>query len=186
MSAAALAEREAGALFQVSGWPESFAQSAGGLMRKLGFAGLGNFHAAQSARPGESARDGESAGTGGAARDGDLVSFRTAPERILVRLPDGEIFRRTAAGLDLSLSPVLELTGSRRIFRVVDAEILPHLAAVDFSEEAFPLGAFAQAECLGTGMLFHRAAGSAYDIYVPRSWSESFRDFAEGFGAGPA
>ena len=196
MSAAALAERQAGALFQVSGWPESFAQSAGGLMRKLGFAGLGNFHAAQSARPGESAGDeeptgdGKSAGTGKSARDGesagdgDLVSFRTAPERILVRLPDGEIFRRTAAGLDLSLSPVLELTGSRRIFRVVDAEILPHLAAVDFSEEAFPLGAFAQAECLGTGMLFHRAAGSAYDIYVPRSWSESFRDFAEEVGAG--
>lgn len=165
MSAAALVERAAGALFQVSGWPDSFAESAGGLMRSLGFAGLGDFRAAQSA------------GADGA------VSFRVAPERILVHLPDGAVFRRAAAGLDLSLSPVLELTGSRRIFRIGDAAILPRLAAVDFSAGEFPVGAFAQAECLGTGMLFHRAAESAFDAYVPRSWAESFREFAEEVGA---
>ena len=166
MSGGILTEREVGALFQVSGWPDTFGDSAGALMRRLGFAELGDFRLSQS------------------AAEGEAVSFRVAPERILIRLSAGDVFRKATAGLDLSLSPILELTGSRRIFRVGDAGILSRLAAVDFEGEEFPLGAFAQAECMGTGMLFHRAENAAFDIYVPRSWGESLRDFAETVGAG--
>ena len=175
MNEAILTEREVGALFQLSGWPDSFAGAAAPLMRALGFAGPGDFRLSQVA--------------------GGFASFRVAPERILVRAPDSESFRKAAAGLDLSLAPVLELTGSRRIFRISDsggsggggaAEVLSRLAAVDFSDGAFPAGAFAQAECLGTGALFHRAAASDFDVYVSRSWAESFRDFAKTAGAGEA
>ena len=174
MSRAILAERPLGALFQLSGWPDSFGGAAAPLMGALGFAGLGDFRLSQVA--------------------GDFAAFRIAPERILVRGPDPESFRKAAAGLDLSLAPVLELTGSRRIFRFSDsgksaggaAEVLSRLAAVDFSDGEFPAGAFAQAECLGTGALFHRAGESAFDAYVSRSWAESFRDFAKNAGAGEA
>ena len=184
MNEAILTEREVGALFQLSGWPDSFAGAAAPLMRALGLAGPGDFRLSQVA--------------------GGFASFRVAPERILVRAPDSESFRKAAAGLDLSLAPVLELTGSRRIFRISDsggsgrisdsggsggggaAEVLSRLAAVDFSDGAFPAGAFAQAECLGTGALFHRAAESDFDVYVSRSWAESFRDFAKTAGAGEA
>ena len=160
----AIAERELGAFYQASGWPDSFADSAGPLLKRLGFSGLGDFRLAQTAADGR-------------------IAFRVAPERIFIRLPREGIMREAAAGLDLSLSPILELTGSRRVFRIGDAGILSRLAAVDFSPQEFPAGAFAQAECLGTGMLFHRAEESAFDVYAPRSWGDSFREFAETVGA---
>lgn len=166
MSGAVLSERETGALFQLSGWPDSFDQSAGALMRALGFAGLGDFRRAQTAK--------------------NMTSFRTAPERIFIRAESAGDFHAALTGVDASLSPILALTGSRRIFRIAGdraEEVLSRLAAVDFSANEFPPGAFAQAECLGTGALFHRTGESEFDAYVSRSWAESFADFAKVAGA---
>ena len=202
---AVLRERTAGGMFQVSGWPGSFEGSATPLLRALGFGGLGDFRTAQVSGTGDPGSGDSEAGPDGKGTGG--VSFRIGPERVLVCLGEAEAFWRAAAGLDLSLSPVLDLTASRRIFRISDegsgagpgpgsesgaggsgsgsaAELLSRLAAVDFSEEEFPAGRFAQAECLGTGMLFHRAGAGDYDVYVSRSWGDSFRDWAQAAGAG--
>ena len=165
----AVVERELGAFYQVSGWPDSFADSAAPLLKRLGFSGLGDFRLAQAA----AGKDG-----------GELLSFRVSPERIFICLPEGGMMRAAARGLDLSLSPILELTGSRRVFRIGEAGILSRLTAVDFSPREVPAGAVAQAECMGTAMLFHRADESAFDVYAPRSWGDSFREFAERVGAG--
>ena len=185
---AVLRERTAGGMFQVSGWPGSFEGSATPLLRALGFGGLGDFRTAQVSGTGDPGSGDSEAGPDGKGTGG--VSFRIGPERVLVCLGEAEGFWRAAEGLDLSLSPVLDLTASRRIFRISDEgsgtgpELLSRLAAVDFSEEEFPAGSFAQAECLGTGMLFHRAGSGEYDVYVSRSWGDSFRDWAQAAGAG--
>lgn len=167
-----LRERAVGDLRQLSGWRDSFDAAAGAAMRALGFAGVGAFGVSQVA--------------------GEAVAFRVAPERVWIRTPDAKVWGKAAAKADFSLAPVLELTGSRRVFvfsqkgggGVKEVEgVLSRLAAVDFSELALPAGAFAQAECLGSGVLFHRTESAEFDAYVSRSWGDSFRESAESAGA---
>lgn len=174
MSDVILRERAVGDLRQLSGWRDSFDASAGAAMRALGFAGVGAYGVSQVA--------------------GKAVAFRVAPERVWIRTPDAKVWEKAAAKADFSLAPVLELTGSRRLFAFCGKEgvegeaegvemVLSRLAAVDFSRGVFAVGSFAQAECLGSGVLFHRTGLAEFEVYVSRSWGESFRESAEVAGA---
>ena len=163
MSDVVLREEEVGVLRQLSGWPGSFESAAGAAMRRMGFAGVGEFGRAQ-------------VGEAGAA-------FRVAPERVWIRTRDARVWEK-AKEADLTLAPMLDLTGSRRVFAVSGEaerveEVLSRLAGVDFSEGAFEVGGFALAECMGAGVLFYRRGRGEFEVFVSRSWGESFREAAE-------
>ena len=78
MSDVVLREEEVGVLRQLSGWPGSFESAAGAAMRRMGFAGVGEFGRAQ-------------VGEAGAA-------FRVAPERVWIRTRDAEGLGEGARG----------------------------------------------------------------------------------------
>ena len=72
-----------------------------------------------------------------------------------------------------AVGSVVELTDSRVVLRLSGPharEVLAGLAAVDFSEAAFPPGAVAVTTGHHVPLLVHHAPdGAGYDLYVPRS-----------------
>lgn len=149
-----------GALFQIAGWPDSFAARAGAVLGTLGFAGVGDYGTVQRV-PG-------------------ALAFRIAPERVLVRLADAGAWHAAVAGADPAETPSLDLSHSRTIIRVAGpaaAELLARLVPIDLHVEVFPRDRCAQTGLHGVPVLLHRGDDGpvppAYDLYVPYTWAGS-------------
>jgi len=155
-----LTEVPLGTLFQIAGWPESFAAKAGAVLRDLGFAGIGDYGTAQRV-PG-------------------ALAFRIAPERVLVRLADPGAWHAVAAAADAAETPTLDLGHSRSVIRVAGpaaADLLARLVPIDLHAGVFPRDCFAQTGLHGVAVLLHRGddgpVSPAYDLYVPYTWAAS-------------
>jgi heterotetrameric sarcosine oxidase gamma subunit len=157
-----IGERPVGALMQIAGWPDSFSEAAAAIMRRLGFAGVGDFAHAQSAS--------------------ERIAFRIAPERILLHLPSPSDW--AAAGpIDPTLTSILDLSHSRTLIAMRGAQVRDVLARVlpiDLHESEFGPGRFAQSAIHSVGVLVHcrseGADGPVVEIYVPRSFAASVWD----------
>lgn len=158
-----LGEMPLGALFQIAGWPQSFATKAGAILSALGFAGIGEYATAQRA-PG-------------------AIAFRIAPERILVRLFSPEARDAVIAAADPVETPILDLGHSRTVMRIAGPaakELLARLLPLDLDEGVFTAGRFAQTGLHGVSILLYRAddtpAAPVYDLYVPYTWARTVWD----------
>jgi sarcosine oxidase subunit gamma len=151
-----LSERPLGTLVQVSGWRDSFEGAAAPLLRRLGFAGVGNFASAQSV--------------------GEAVAFRVAPERILLNLASPAAWEAVVAGIDQAVTPTLDLSHARTVVRVggpAAAGLLARLLPIDFDDSAFGPGRFVQSALHSVGVLAHRRTQSVpcFDVYIPSSYA---------------
>lgn len=151
-----LSERPVGTLIQLGGWPDSFAGTAGAVLARLGFGGVGDFHRAQETPDG--------------------VAFRLAPERLLLALESPSAWQAIAAGIDPALTPWLDLSHSRGLLAIAGADapaLLARLLPIDFDEAAFPPGQFVQSAIHSVAVLVHRpiARAAAFVVYLPRSYA---------------
>jgi heterotetrameric sarcosine oxidase gamma subunit len=156
-----LSEQPLGTLIQLSGWRDSFADAAGALLTRLGFAGTGGFETAQEAPAG--------------------TAFRVGPERVLLRLTSPVAWHGVAAGIDAALSPALDLSHSRTLIAIAGPDVpalLARLLPIDFDAASFPPGRFVQSAIHSVAVLVHRpvAADAAFAVYLPRSYAVSVWD----------
>ena len=159
-----LCERPVGALMQLSGWRDSFESAAGRLLARLGFDGIGGFDHAQASDK--------------------AVAFRTAPERVLLRLTSASDWAAIARDVDAALTPVLDLSHSRTLVRVAGAaapDLMARLMPIDLDADVFTPGRFVQSGIHSTAVLAHRAdepgGAPVFDLYMPRSFAASLWDF---------
>lgn len=168
-----LSERPLGTLIQLSGWPEDFEDAAKPALARLGFEGFegfegfGSFDRAQISQISPTS-----------------LAFRIAPQRLLLRFPVAAIWSEVESAVDTALTPVLDLSHSRTVIRIVGANaaaLLARLLPIDFDEQTFAVGRFVQSGIHSVAVLVHRDADEAgvpaYDIYVPRSFAVSTWDF---------
>jgi heterotetrameric sarcosine oxidase gamma subunit len=154
-----LSERPLGTLVQLSGWRDSFEAAASAVLRRLGFAGVGEFDRAQVVVDG--------------------VAFRIAPERVLLHLASPSVWQPIAAGVDPALTPVLDLSHARTLVTVAGDDapaLLGRVLPIDFDGTAFPPGHFAQSAIHAVAMLVHRPAvpsAAGFEVYLPRSFAAS-------------
>ncbi|WP_052730468.1 hypothetical protein [Sphingomonas sp. SRS2] len=105
-------------------------------------------------------------------RDMDSI-WRTAPDRAL-------ILSAKPLGLESSGDiAVLDLSHARRRLIVEGpgaGDLLSRVMALDFSEQAFPVGSFAQGSLHHVGVLVDRHAADRFDLLVPTTWAKSLID----------
>jgi sarcosine oxidase subunit gamma len=148
-------------LIQVAGWPDSFDRIA------LEVAGLVACTAPVDWRI--------------AVTQGEVTMFRVGPERLWIaapRLPD--LTTRLAQAFTTDDAVIAALGHSRTVLRLAGpgaAGLLGRCVAIDLDVDAFPVGAFAQTPLRQVGVLLHRVAGAAFDLYIPRSYALSLGDW---------
>ena len=155
-----LSESAVGGLVQLAGWGDDFVLHIQPALAGLGLAGIGDYE------------------TAGASDN--AVSFRIAPQRLLVRCADAALLERTAAGLDNSVAAVVDLSHARAIIGIEGPgveDLLARLATLDFRVNHFAPGRFAQTSVHHTGVLVHRLTATRFDIHVPSSFAVSLWDY---------
>jgi heterotetrameric sarcosine oxidase gamma subunit len=144
-----------GALVQLAGWG-NFSEVVRPTLRALGFSGLGDYKTARTA--------------------GAFVSYRLAPDRILLRSDDATGIAEMISTLPETEVAVLDLSHARWVLRfetTTAAELLARLAPLDFDLSAFPVGSFAQTGINHIGVLIHRLRAERFDVLVPYTWVDS-------------
>lgn len=156
----ALCERPLGTLIQIAGWPGDFEDSAGKILKALGFDGVGGYGVAQSA--------------------GDARAFRIAPERVLIRLPDRAAWEKAAENIDAAVTPVVDLSHARTVIGIdgaAAADLIARFLPIDLHDSVFGPGRFALSGLHAIPVMLHRradgGAGPAYELYVPTTWAAS-------------
>ena len=153
-----------GALIQLAGWRDDFASAAQPILGRLGFAGIGDFTHAQAA--------------------GEALCFRIAPERLLLRLASPAAWQAVADAVDPALTPFLDLSHARTVFRIEGADaahLLARLLPIDFGDDSFGLDRFVQSSIHSVAVLVHRRADSGavrvFELHVPSTFAASIREF---------
>lgn len=143
-------------LTQIAGWA-GFGAHASGLLGRLGLAFPATYDRAATAN--------------------GLRVWRIAPDRLLLQSQEPSRLDRTPdlAVLDLSHAKIaVTLAGPGA------AGLLARVAAIDFSQDAFPTGRFVQTAIHAVGVLIERTAPDAFELFVPVSWSQSVVEFLTG------
>ncbi|MCK6451673.1 MAG: sarcosine oxidase subunit gamma [Alphaproteobacteria bacterium] len=147
-----LAERRGFHLMQVSALPGGEGALAAALKDRLGIA--------LEARPNR------------AARGRDAVALWLGPQRWLVE---------TKAAFDLALpagqAAVVELDHARCVIRLSGPnarDVMAKGCLLDLHPRAFAAGACAQTNLFHSSALIHAVADDTFDVYVPRSFGQSF------------
>ena len=160
-------------LFQISGWPDSFASNARQALSVLGLESIGTVGSAQTAGP--------------------YTTFRIAPERIIVRTADADALSRMAREIESDNLPLLDLSHARAVTRIqglTAPEFLKRLVSIDLDPRAFTPASFALTEIHTVPVMLHRMADDSnipcFELYVPYTWAASLwdliRDTASPFG----
>ena len=149
-----------GAVIQLAGWRD-FETAARAALSPLGFADTGI--------------------PGIVAESNGAECYRIAPDKLWLRAPDSAILNPAlsiaAANADLA---ALDITHSRQTLTLTGAdaaETMSRAASLDFSPQAFPPDTFAQTSIHGIGVLIRRKDSQTFNIFTPRSWSQSIREF---------
>ncbi len=147
------------AMGQITGWAD-FETAAAPALSLLGVDGLGNYKTVQTGE--------------------DCVTYRTAPDRILIRHSEPEVLTKALAAVDRSIGTALELSHSRCCISLCGPsveDLLSRVATLDFQIDAFPVGNFAQTDIHHVAVLIHRIASDHFDLLVPYTWAVSTFDF---------
>ena len=111
---------------------------------------------------------------------GNNRAFRIAPDRVLLHVPDRSELADLAGLLPADRLASLDLSHSRVILRIEgpDAEpLFARLVSLDVSPTVFLEGQFRQTEIHNISTLLYRIKRTAFDIYIPSSWSASMLDY---------
>ena len=164
-----LEESRLGYLWQIAGWND-FADATTPVLNALGFSDLGDYRHVQTSTA-------------------KVLCYRIAPDKIWLRdtaamadIADiANIAGATNANRAIQLGDtqrlaVLSLSHSRCVISVCGAaceDVMARVAALDFSEAAFPERNFAQTSVHQVSVLIHRAQQDRFDILTPVSWAAS-------------
>ncbi len=152
-----LSEKAPGALIQIAAWGDVEAALTPAL-KELGFSGLGGYQEIQ--------------GTG------EILAYRTAPDRILLRHPGS--LSAVAKTLDPELACSLDLSHARWVFGIegtAGPDLLARLLPIDCTAEIFAIDHFAQSALHHVGVLLHRRAETRWELLVPVTWAQSLWDY---------
>lgn len=144
-----LGTRGLNGLWQIAGWDE-FEKTADPTLRSLGLEGLGTYRQSQTA--------------------GDVTSFRTAPDRLLLE-GCGDLTAHGSAEL-----MVLDLGHARTVITLegpAARDLLSQVIAIDFTAGAFDAGEFLQTGIHHVGVLIHCTGSNRFEILVPCTWAET-------------
>lgn len=109
-----------------------------------------------------------------AVRGGMAVIWRIAPDRVLVR---SETALALESANDVS---VLDLSDSRVCLALQGpgaSGLLSRVAALDFSDAAFPVGQFAQTAIHHISVLIDRQDGEHFTVLIPTTFARSIASF---------
>lgn len=109
-----------------------------------------------------------------AVRGGRAVIWRIAPDRVLVR---SETALALESANDLS---VLDLSDSRVCLALRGpgaSGLLSRVAALDFSDAAFPVGQFAQTAIHHVSVLIDRQCSEQFTVLIPVTFAASLTNF---------
>ncbi|MGP4806362.1 sarcosine oxidase subunit gamma [Agrobacterium cavarae] len=99
--------------------------------------------------------------------------WRVAPDRVLVRSDAKLEFPSNDEIVSLDLSDA-------RVMLSVEgpgaAGLLSRVVALDFSEQGFPIGRFAQSSLHHVGVLIDRTGRDAFTVLIPTTWARSLTD----------
>lgn len=144
-----IAEQDIGKLVQIAGW-DRFATAASSHLAMKGLALPDDYRKAN--------------------HKGGITVWRIAPDRVLVRSQDALGFESNDETVVLDLS---EARVCLAIEGLGSAGLLSRVIALDFSELAFPVGAFAQTALHHVGVLVERHAVDRFVLLVPTTWALS-------------
>ena len=149
-----------GAVIQLAGWRD-FETAARAALSPLGFADTGI--------------------PGIVAESNGAECYRIAPDKLWLRAPDSGILKPaiTAAENTPHLT-VLDITHSRQTLTLTGATAaatMSRVSSLNFTEQAFPPNAFAQTAIQGISVLIRRKDSQTFNIFTPRSWHQSIREF---------
>jgi methylglutamate dehydrogenase subunit D len=155
-----LKERRPASLVQVAGWPTS----AGALTDRVR-------EAAGVAPPPTS---------NGASND-DLTLLWTAPGRwLIVSETRPDLAETLTAAIAIDIGTVSDLGHARCVLRLsgpMAPAVLAKGLAIDLHLRAFPIDGVVQGSIHHTGVLVHRAAADAFDLYVFRGFAVSLLEW---------
>ncbi|MGI9409350.1 MAG: sarcosine oxidase subunit gamma [Hyphomicrobiaceae bacterium] len=155
-----LSEAAVGGLMQLAGWGAGIAAHVQPALDQHGHSGIGDFEVAQS--------------------NGNVVSFRIAPDRQLVHAIDKSLLDRAIAPLNDNDVAKLDLTHARAVIRIEGdgaEDLFARLATIDFRSPRFAPGRFSQSGIHHTGVLIHRLTTTRFEIYVPSSFAASLWEY---------
>ena len=151
-----------GAVIQLAGWRD-FETAARAALSPLGFADTGI--------------------PGIVAESNGAECYRIAPDKLWLRANDSAILKPalSIAAANANIA-ALDITHSRQTIIITGAtaaELMSRLAPPDFTPQAFPANTFAQTAIQGVSVLIRRQTPQSFQIFTPRSWSQSIREFIE-------
>jgi sarcosine oxidase subunit gamma len=154
-------ERSDRTLFQVSGWPDTFAPLCGKLQMLLGCRMPADCRTAVS--------------------DAARAIFRVGPERLWIAGPSHDAFWSAIDARSLGNDAIVtDIGDSRSVVRVAGSAasiVLNRGLPVDLDSAVFPRDAFAQSIIQQIPVLVHciqSDGDAAYDVYVTRDYAVSF------------
>ncbi|MEM9356560.1 MAG: hypothetical protein AAGB04_10125 [Pseudomonadota bacterium] len=149
-----------GSLVQVAGWGTAFAEAVAPLLRELGLDNVGDFKQAQKSE--------------------NTVSFRVAPQRLLLWTKDSQVAPASLSELDPASAPVLDLSHSRVCVTIEGSlarDYLARLCTIDLRLQSLPIGAFAQTTIHHTAALIFHSQTNHYVLLLPSSYAQSLWDY---------
>lgn len=152
----AICEKPIGGLTQIAGW-ETFSNV---LVETFGLTEALSYHRAHVAK--------------------DLIVFRVAPTRVQVHFTTPAELEQVADRIDSTQAGIVDLSHARCCLYLSgpDAEnVLHRLAALDFSQSAFPVGDFRQSSIHHIATLFYRTGAQEFELFVPTTWAVSVFEY---------
>jgi sarcosine oxidase subunit gamma len=155
-----LKERRPASLVQVAGWPSS----AGALTERV--------REATGVAPPP---------PGNAASNNDLTLLWTAPGRwLIVSETRADLAETLTAAIAVDIGTVSDLGHARCVLRLsgpMAPSVLAKGLAIDLHLRAFPVDGVVQGSLHHMGVLVHRAAADAFDLYVFRGFAVSLLEW---------